>query len=452
MVYLLTGFWQHLLGEGQIVSRLPEILGFWIFCLCLYRFVSLRSCALGGFISMLFPMITLAYWYAYEARTYGVVLGFCGLALICWQAATDRATSRVGWLLGLGAALTGAMLSHSYAFLIFIPIVVGELSRTVIRRRLDWPIWATIAVSSTAALVSLPLLHSAKSSFDPTFHPASLGQIANTYRSLLGPAASVLAGWLILMCLPAVSALKTQDNGRKPRQHEMVALFTFLPIPLVAFCAAKVLGAPLFARYSVSLIAGAACLLGLAATRRPVIGIAVLLLMLGKFGVDVKNYRSSSALIEPSSGYAIGLSLQQFGDRYEWVNASPNKALPVVLMNNLDSLPTSYYAPPALASRFVYVLWSNSNLELQNYNDLQTCCQAALPSPVRASDFMASHDAFLAYGGPDDAIKLDELAQSGAVVTVQRVSPYHFLALVSRLKMHAIESEPNLRSPSSTSW
>ena len=92
LFYALTKFFESLDGEGPIATRLPAILGFWIFCLCLFRFVSIRTSVLAGLISMLFPLVTTAYFYAYEARAHGVVLGFCGIALICWQAADSFET------------------------------------------------------------------------------------------------------------------------------------------------------------------------------------------------------------------------------------------------------------------------------------------------------------------------------------------------------------------------
>jgi hypothetical protein len=84
----LRSLWAVLMAGVDFNPPLLYVLvGFWIFCLCLYRFVSLRSSALGGLISMGFPMVTLAYWYAYEARPYALELGFCGVALLCWQGA-----------------------------------------------------------------------------------------------------------------------------------------------------------------------------------------------------------------------------------------------------------------------------------------------------------------------------------------------------------------------------
>src|ERR1039458_10781398 len=121
LFYGLTRLSESLFGEGHIATRLPEILGFWIFCLCLFRFVSSRTSVLAGLIAMVFPLVTTAYFYAYEARSYGVVLGFAGMALICWQAATRLRRSN-WWALGLFLALLCAILTQTYAILLLVPL------------------------------------------------------------------------------------------------------------------------------------------------------------------------------------------------------------------------------------------------------------------------------------------------------------------------------------------
>jgi hypothetical protein len=103
---------------------------------------------------MSFPLVTTAYFYAYEARPHGIVLGFCGIVLVCWQAATDRFDRRFWPLLGLGGGLVCALLMHSYAALLFVPVGLGELTRSVRLRRIDWKVWLTIAISSLTILVS----------------------------------------------------------------------------------------------------------------------------------------------------------------------------------------------------------------------------------------------------------------------------------------------------------
>src|SRR4029434_4910462 len=64
LLYVLTHFSEAILGPGHLQARLPAVIGFWVFCLCLFRFVSIRSSALSGFISMSFPLVTTAYLYA----------------------------------------------------------------------------------------------------------------------------------------------------------------------------------------------------------------------------------------------------------------------------------------------------------------------------------------------------------------------------------------------------
>jgi hypothetical protein len=68
MVYLLTRWSQAFFGANELGARIPQVVGFWIFCLCLYRFVSIRTNALAGFIALLLPITTGDYWYAYLSK------------------------------------------------------------------------------------------------------------------------------------------------------------------------------------------------------------------------------------------------------------------------------------------------------------------------------------------------------------------------------------------------
>src|SRR5262249_12067344 len=136
--------------------------GFWIFCLCLFRFVSLRSNALPGFIAMAVPLLTGAYSYAYEARAYGIVLGCCGLSLISWQEAAPRTSGRFWPLLGLSTSLAVALATHSFAFLIFIPLAIGELTRFARTRRVDAPLLFCLCAPAVTGFITLPLLQAVK--------------------------------------------------------------------------------------------------------------------------------------------------------------------------------------------------------------------------------------------------------------------------------------------------
>lgn len=431
LLYILTRFSNSLMGETQVSSRLPEIISFWIFCLCLFRFVSVRSSALSGLLSMLFPMVTLAYWYAYEARPYAIELGFCGIALVCWQSATERPTKRLSWLLGLGGALAGVLLTHGYAFLVFVPIVVGELARTLSRKRVDWPVWVTIVISCGAIAILIPQSLALRAVVIPaTLTHASLAGLVTNYISYLKPAAYVGFGWLILMLVVRSKTLTlTTSTAGQPRLYETAALLAFLVIPALQCLVAKLTGAPPIARYSICWIAGPAALLGFASASRPLVALGTLALLLAQIGADNLKFRSSQFLIEPSVGYPISTSLTHFRERYAWMEAA-DKTLPIALLDGFDFLPTAFYAPPDLISRMTYVKPSRADLVSIFYSGLRTWCHAELDFPVYLGDFVSAHDTFLAYGGPSNFSVLNDLRKAGAILTVQNISPEHFLICV----------------------
>jgi hypothetical protein len=435
LFYLITRISERVLGEGPIAIRLPEILGFWVFCLCLFRFVSLRLSVLSASVSMLFPLVTGAYWYAYEARAHGLVLGFCGVALISWQAAADRERRRTWWLFALGGSLAGALLTHSYAFLIFAPIALGELTRTVSRKRLDWPIWLAIAVSSLGVLASIPLVHRAVSEVGSLyfFSPGPRKFVA-LYASLLKPAAGVLVGWALLTCAVRIVLRRTERVEQEPgfRPYEVAALCAFAAIPVFEYAAAILVGAPFMSRYGISAVAGIAGLLGAAVWKKPVVAIGTLLLLVGQIGVSALHFASfayGSVLTEPVSRYNISTSIRDFDERYEWMAAY--KDLPVVLLDDLDFMPTAYYAPPNLASRLVYVMVSRPDINGKGAARLRACCNSE-PPVVEPADFLSSHEAFLAYGGPRSFYRLDDFVKAGATITREREGHDHFLVLVMR--------------------
>jgi len=426
LFYLITRFSEHILGEGHIATRLPEILGFWVFCLCLFRFVSLRLSVVSACVSMLFPLVTGAYFYAYEARAHGVVLAFCGLALVSWQAAADRTARRGWWLLALGGSLTCALLTHSYAFLIFAPIVLGELSRSMSRKRLDWPVWATIAASSLGVLASIPFVHRVTSVVGSYFL-ANLPELIISYGNLLLPAAGVLVGWLVLICVVGV---KTDSLRYGPglRGYELFALWAFLAIPAFAYLAAKLTGGPFLARYAISTVAGLAGLLGVAVAKRPAAGIGTLLLLVGQIGFAFFGFAAGSALTEPSSGYEISTRIGEFSQRYEWMGE--DRTLPILLIDDLDFMTTAYYAPAGVAPQLVYVVWPKWDLMGKGYARLQSCCNSE-PVVFGLEDLLTSNGTFLVYGGPRAADRLKYFVDDGATVKLKRETRDHFLVLVT---------------------
>ena len=135
-------------------------------------------------------------------------------------------------------------------------------------------------------------------------------------------------------------------------------------------------------------------------------------LLLAQIGADAAKFASSPVLIEPSVGHPIDTSLGQFRQRYEWM-AAADPALPIALLSSFDFFPTAFYAPPGLVSRLTYVMPSKTDLNGIFYDRLRLCCGSVPGPPAYFSDFAASHDTFLAYGGLAELPRLNEWIEDG---------------------------------------
>ena len=437
LLYGLTHYSEAFFGKGELAARVPEILSFWIFCLCLFCFVSRRTSALGGFISMLFPLITTAYWYAYEARAHSLVLGFCGLALICWQAAADQSVRRALWILGLGGSVACATLSHCYGVLLLVPLMSGEMARSLRVRRLDWPVLLSIATGAAAMLVSWPLLRGFKSIYGTqssliAAFPATVGRLIGSYASHLTPAVTVLSVALVLLCLCWMGIPHPRlpsEHTHRFEEYEIVALLGFLAVPVFGYLLSKATGAPFVYRYTISCVGGFAGLLGIAAAKRPLVGIVVLCAIIVQIGADFAVFQKGSYLLEPTVSVPISTRRSDFNRRYAWISDVPDRTLPVVLLDDLDFLPTLYYKPPDLATRLVYVIWPHSDENGQGYIRLSRACPSA-GNFSQLSEFLNSHRTFLAYGTRRNAGRLNELIRDGADVKVEQMGAEDFLMRV----------------------
>jgi hypothetical protein len=431
LFYAITRSFESLTGEGQVATRLPEILGFWIFCLCLFRFVSTRTSVLAGLISMLFPLVTTAYYYAYEARPHGINLGFCGVALICWQRA-DRSRRKGWWLVGLFGALACAILNHTYAIILPVPFALAELVRAISLRRVDWAIWLAIVSSPLTALFSIPLWRAAKASLPPTFFPAKVSALANSYQFHLMPAAGVLAAGLLLYIVftfVAPGSSSAEGSDQSLQLHEVSALIGFVLVPFFSFLLAKLTGAPLFDRYSISTVAGFACLFGMVAAKRPPVGLSVLFLLCAQIGINHLAYARTVSIVEPSSSLALSTRPDKFANSYRQMEEFRDKTSPIVILDDLESFPIMHYAPPALSGRLVY-LAPVGDLAGEFYR----CGYRFYRGPGAAESmagFVSTHRAFVVQSNTRSLSRLDYFIRQGASIRMENASTDSFLMSVT---------------------
>ena len=262
--YVITRACTAVFGSGYVAFRLPEMAGFWVMAVCLYRFVSQRTTKAYGLIAMAFPLATESLSYSVEARPYGLVLGFSGAALVFWQAASEGKYRPLS-LVGLGLSLAGAISCHYYGVLVFLPFALGEAVRFAVRRKLDFGVASAVAAGVLPLAIYLPLIRAA-SAFSGTFWAKpQWSSIIAFYQYLLIPAL------LLLFSIPMVLAISEWFRTRKEAAPdascsalplwEVAAAAGFALIPMVAVILAKTITGAFTDRYALPAVLGIAILL-----------------------------------------------------------------------------------------------------------------------------------------------------------------------------------------------
>ena len=398
LTYLFTGFFHSILGPTEIATRLPEAIGFLVFSVCLYVVVRGRMGLVWGFIALLAPSLTYAFRYSFEARPYGLLLGFAGLALVGWVWATesDRRTAGVALLT---FALAGAVGSHHYGlFQVILPIAAGEAARTVIRRRIDWAILLAGIIGLSPFLFTYPL---AKASSELLFQ--AVQQSTNFFARPTWGSIPAFYKWLLmlpfspLLIALAVALLYGWRSGARREWRAgqapgltipmWTASWTFLALPFLIVPFTMFSTGYFMTRYCLAAVAGVVLLLcGFAAKRLGERGGAVMLLtMLAGAAV------AFPLLVRP----ALHL------DRSTWPFQPPSMTradqAPILISDPILYLREATYAREAEKARLTFLTNVEAALKTSDFvPELSLTSGAAwLPGNVVDYDaFLGAHDKF----------------------------------------------------------
>lgn len=409
LLYVATRVSLRAFGDGPVAARLPEILGFLTMLLCVYRLVAVRCGSGYGFIALLLAAISGAYAYAYEARSYGMVLGFGALSFVCWQSAAEGRARRIT-LPGLTLSLGAALASHCYAALLVVPLGLGELVRSIRKKHVDWAVWIALLLASSMVLVYLPLLASNRNfAFDNvTFRP-TLRVLAESYSILLHP-----------LVWPAIAALVVIVVSRQPQEaqernlagpagflpHEITAAAGFLLVPVFAFLTGRFISHVFMTRYGLAAIIGF-CVLFVAfihryADNRRVASAILPVLFAGWFVAGFFVWMAGAT--RGNTAAAAAGSPQHV---YELSPEAVEPGLPFVASNGLFFLEADHYAPPSFRSRLVYLTDRHAAIRYTGSDVFER----GLPTfkkwfPIQAhiedyATFVREHRRFLVFGGFD---------------------------------------------------
>lgn len=284
------------------------------------------------------------------------MLGFCGLSLVAWQEAmTSRSRGRSFLAaLVLLVSLAGAVCSHYYSVLLFVPLGLGELVRTFERRRLDGPVWLALIAGATPLIAFLPLIRPIREQFMASFwgKPTALS-VPMAYGHLFEPLMTPLIVAALFSADRLARGRSREEAGRTPDvppppRYEVMAATVLLALPLVAFTVAALVTNAFSERYLLPTSIGAGVLLAFTAHRladaRPVVARALAgLLLVGALLTQLWHVRDLSARFEPP-----GLLIAPL----RWADVDH---LPIVVSQPDLYLQLAYYAPRSLSSRFLYV-------------------------------------------------------------------------------------------------
>jgi hypothetical protein len=268
--HLLTHFSIQWWGKNEVTARIPAMAGFWIFCLCLFHFTRRRLGICFALAALLLPINTEAYAYAVEARAYGLELGFCGLALVAWQAAADR-SGRFWALPVLSVSLMAATLCHYYAALLWIPLAGGEAFRWYRTRRFDWGIWAAFVAGGAALVWRVRTIAGVGKWTTHTWSPATPGQVLEFWEAGLQYSLPYVALLLALLALSIVITRREKVTAPETtaaiEDHELIAGALFLALPVVAVGGGLFVTHIFTMRYAVFALTGFALLVPMVAAQ-----------------------------------------------------------------------------------------------------------------------------------------------------------------------------------------
>jgi hypothetical protein len=342
-------------GDGPVATRLSSILGIWVMSLCMYVFSARRCTPAYAWAAMLFPLTTQALSYAYDGRPYGLWMGFCGLALVCWQEAAANGRWRLFALGGLILSLAATISTHFYAPVCFISFGLAELARAWRRKRID----VLMGIALCAGLIPMafygPLIRNAKAVSGVFFsRPGGTASLL-FYSWLLATSLPALVGAFAGLAADAALAAQRTDRSRLERGHfpplEEVALaLGFAGMPIFTMILSRLAAGGAFSeRYALPAVIGLGVLVAFLPSyfeRRATIGYVLAIALCG-----------GAAFVGYTELQTIRYKNDQISKRLGKIQAL--KGLPIATDDPLLYFSLHYYCPPDFTSRLTYLIGPN---------------------------------------------------------------------------------------------
>lgn len=355
LLHLATRASIAMFGENEVAPRLPGILGVWILSASLYHFARRRCRAIHAWVAASSIVLLMLLnqraievrQLAIEARSYGMMMGFLGVALACWGSVGGP--GRRWRLAGLALSVAAAVLSHPTALIFVLALGLGELVRAWTLRRCDWPVLVALALGACAVVILLPAAAASAAVYrGSAWSTPRVSQIVTTYILLLDPvvwpfwlaSALAAAGWIVARP-PQTEPVETSRWGLPAAETTVLLALQLAPAATVLL---GFLTGVFWVRYTLPALVGF-CLLAAFVSQamdraRPLL--AASMLFFSAVSLCFGLYRAAG-----SAGRTVDTS---------WVEVVQREPeLPVVVDDALGFLEQVHYAPRDVVPRLVFL-------------------------------------------------------------------------------------------------
>lgn len=379
--HLLSHLSMEAIGRNAMALRLPALAGFLLLQVSLFLLVRRLAGVRAALVAMALPMCTASFRFSVEGRPYGLLLGLYAACLLCWYTAADRhdrelGVSRTGLLFGLALTIALAVTSHYFGVLILVPVALGELARTVQRRRFDWAMVGALAAGLASVGLVLPF-QKALLPYRQHYYTGAvnLHNVSQGYRELFlryndwsipvqrACAATLTAATLLLVF---AAFRRFRDRGNREPAYLWAALFSYAALPFFGYLFGRFVTHTMEVRYVIAALVAFAVAVALVLERQmqKTVLFATLLCTIVLFAIAVNGYqialerRSSEAML---AGFTVPAPL-----RAE-LAAHPQQRLSTQSLG--DFFLDSYYTPdPAVRARLSLLYDGASELHWLNHN------------------------------------------------------------------------------------
>jgi len=399
-MYLIERVMGKLGGNERLIYRLPSIAAFLCVMVCMFSFVRRRAGGLVALISAGALLLTNVYDpFAFEARSYGVMIAFIALALMCYERADSKK-----WAVLLALSLMAATSMHFYAVLAFFPFGVAELTILITERRFRLPVWSAFVAGMLPYIVFWPILKAQRVLYGAHFWATpsffnlakALGELIHMRTSISFTAFTVTMIFLAIMIRTGnYRVRKTDGPGIGHSTIDFALSVGFFSMPIVTYVAARISHGGVSGRYLTVTDLGICLVLSLFLSRlqKPAIvfiGLFLLILFAYQEGTHWKD------VLTPKKVKDLMAAPEQM---------SKDMNVPLVVSNGLIYLPVWRRANDELRSRIVFLADPQEQLAASG-SDTTTLLLMTLKNyePVNVqsfSEFAEKHRKFLIFSNGD---------------------------------------------------